>query len=144
MNAPEFKRLDSYKKIASGETPDIPYARLLDTRLVKIGDGKATVIMEAKSPNHSNPIGKLHGGALTSLADYAMGMAYISLLPDSEVFGTVELKVNFLRPIENATLIAEAEVVKNGKTIGLVECTVRTKEGDLVSRAYSTCMRMKA
>ena len=137
-------RLENYKKIASGEAPDIPYAQLLDTRLTKIGDGKATVQMEAKSPAHSNPIGKLHGGALTSLADYAMGMAYISVLPDDEVFGTVELKVNFLRPIENATLIAEAEVVKNGKTIGLVECTVRTSEGALVSRAYSTCMRMKA
>lgn len=137
-------RLDTYKKIASGESPDIPYARLLDTRLVKIGDGKATVTMDAKSPNHSNPIGKLHGGALTSLADYAMGMAYISTLPDDEVFGTVELKINFMRPIENAILIAEAEVVKSGKTLGWVECTVRTKEGALVSRASSTCMRMKA
>ncbi len=140
----KHSRLEGYKKIASGESPDIPYARLLDTRLTSIGDGKATVVMNARSPDHSNPIGRLHGGALTSLADYAMGMAYISVLPDDEVFGTVELKINFLRPIENATLIAEAEVVKNGKQIGLVECTVRTKEGALVSRAYSTCMRMKA
>lgn len=56
-----------------------------------------------------------------------------------ESFTTLELKINFLRPVFEAKLTASARVVQRGRTIGLVECDVTNGEGKPVARASSTC-----
>ena len=55
---------------------------------------------------------------------------------------TLELKINFLKPVWNARLRAEARIVKRGKTVGLVECDVVDENGSLVARASSTCLTL--
>jgi uncharacterized protein (TIGR00369 family) len=50
-------------------------------------------------PQHANPMGTLHGGILCDLADAAMGIAYASTLEEGESFTTLELKINFFKPI---------------------------------------------
>jgi uncharacterized protein (TIGR00369 family) len=92
---------------------------------------------------HANPMGTLHGGILCDVADAAMGMAYASTLEAEETFATLELKINFLKPIWNAKLQAVGRVVQRGRTIGLVECDVLDEEGLLVARATSTCMTLR-
>jgi len=74
--------------------------------------------MLAAGPQHANPMGTLHGGILCDIADAAMGMAFASTLAPEESFTTVELKVNFFRPIWQAQLRAEGTVVQRGRTIG--------------------------
>jgi uncharacterized protein (TIGR00369 family) len=95
------------------------------------------------SRRHANPMGTLHGGILCDLADAAMGMAWASELTDGETFTTLELKINFLRPVWETKLRAEARVVKRGKTVGLVDCDVRDANGDLVAHATSTVMTLR-
>lgn len=92
---------------------------------------------------HSNPMGTLHGGVLCDIADAAMGIAYASTLEDGESFTTLELKINYLKPVWNSTLFAEGRVVRQGKTVGMVECDIRNEKGDLVARASSTCMTLR-
>jgi uncharacterized protein (TIGR00369 family) len=94
--------------------------------------------MEA-GKRHHNPMGTVHGGILCTLADSAMGMAFASTLNDGETFTTLEVKINFLRPVFEETLFAEAKVVHRGRSIGLVDCIVATENGKLVARAVSTC-----
>jgi len=53
-----------------------------------------------------------------------LGIAYASNLNDSESFTTLELKIDFLKPIWNARLRATGRVVKQGRTVGMVECDV--------------------
>jgi Thioesterase superfamily len=60
------------------------------------------------------PMGTLHGGILCDIADATMGMAFASTLAPEESFTTVELKVNFFRPIWQAQLRAEGTVVQRG------------------------------
>jgi uncharacterized protein (TIGR00369 family) len=72
-----------------------------------------------------------------------MGLAYASLLQDDESFTTLELKINFLKPIWLAKLRAVGKVVRMGRTIGLVECDVLDDQGALVARASSTCMTLR-
>jgi acyl-CoA hydrolase len=72
-----------------------------------------------------------------------MGMAYASTLAPGETFTTLELKINFLRPVWNGTLVAAGHVVQSGKTVGLTECDVTDDGGRLVARATSTCMTLR-
>ncbi len=92
---------------------------------------------------HASPLGTMHGGVLCDLADAAMGMAYASQLGPGETFTTLELKINFLRPVWRGRLRAEGRVVNAGRTVGLVECDVRDDKERLVARATSTCMTLR-
>ena len=121
---------------------DVPVARLIGFEAKEIADGHATVILAA-GPQHANPMGTLHGGILCDIADAAMGMAFASTLAPEESFTTVELKINFFRPIWQAQLRAEGTVVQRGRTIGYVECDVTDEENRLVAKAASTCMVLR-
>ena len=133
--------LERIQGILRGEVPPPPVARLVGFTLVSVASGAAVFEMEA-GPQHANPMGTLHGGILCDLADAAMGIAYASTLVEGETFTTLELKINFLKPVWNARLRAEARIVKRGKTVGMVECDVVDEGGSLVARASSTCLTL--
>jgi uncharacterized protein (TIGR00369 family) len=135
------KLIDRVQAMIHGEAPNPPVADLVGFRVVEVGPGRAVFEMEA-GPQHANPMGTLHGGILCDLADGAMGVAYASALEDGESFTTLELKINFFKPIWNARLRAEARIVKRGKTVGMVECDVTDETGSLVARASSTCLTL--
>ena len=88
-------------------------------------------------------MGTLHGGILCDLADVAMGMAYASTLDEGESFTTLELKINFLRPVREADLVADGVVVSRGRTVGLAECAIVDERGRLIAKATSTCMTLR-
>ena len=129
------------EKILSGEASPPPIARLIGFDLVSAGDGASVFEMQADE-RHWNPMGTLHGGILCDIADAAMGFAYATKLEAGESFTTLEIKMNFLRPIWKAKLRAAARIVKKGKKTGLVECNVTDEKGNLVARASSTCMTL--
>jgi len=87
--------------------------------------------------------GTVHGGVLCDIADAAMGIAYAANLNDGESFTTLELKINFLKPVWNSLLRATARVVKQGQTVGLVECDIIDDKDKLVARATGTCMTLR-
>lgn len=116
-----------------------PVADLIGFRVVEMHDGKAVVLLQT-GPQHANPRGALHGGILCDIADAAMGMAYASTLPTGTSFATVELKINFFRPVWNALLRAEAKVVHRGKITGYIECEIKDENERLIAKVGTTCM----
>jgi len=138
----EKNLVDLAKKMINGELPQPPVGQLVGFKLTAIEKGRAVIELEA-TERHANPMGTLHGGILCDIADAAMGMAYASLLDSGESFTTLELKINFLKPIWNAKLQAIGKVVKSGRTVGLVECDVLNEKQQLVARASSTCMTLR-
>jgi uncharacterized protein (TIGR00369 family) len=114
-------------------------AKLIGFRLIAFGGGEATVELNS-GPQHYNPMGTVHGGVLCDIADAAMGMAFASTLDADQSFTTLELKINFLRPVWESNLQAKARVTSRGKTVGLVECDVIDANGRLIARASSTCL----
>jgi uncharacterized protein (TIGR00369 family) len=128
--------------VLRGAMPPPPVARLVGFQVVAVERGRAVVDFEAGEQHH-NPMGTLHGGILCDVADAAMGIAYVSTLEPGETFTTLELKINFLKPIKKAKLRATGRVVKRGRTIGLVECDVIDEQETLVARASSTCMTLR-
>ena len=135
--------LDLAQKTLRGELPPPPVGRLLGFVLKPVEPGRAVFEMEADERHH-NPMGTLHGGVYCDLADAAMGYAYAATLGEGETFTTVELKINFFRPVRQGKLIAEARVVRAGANLGYVECDVKDGEGKLMARAASTCMKLRA
>src|SRR5216683_5825279 len=124
------------------KTNDVAVARLIGFEAKEIADGRALVTLEA-GPQHANPMGTLHGGILCDIGDAAMGLAFASTLAVDESFTTVELKINFFRPVWKAQLKAEGAVVRRGHTIGYVECTITDEENRLIAKAASTCMVLR-
>lgn len=136
------KMLDGIEKVVRGELPAPPVARLIGFRIISARPGEATVELLA-SERHANPMGTLHGGVLCDIADAAMGIAYAATLEEGESFTTLELKINFLKPVWQAKLRAVGRVVKKGRTVGMTECDVIDENEQLVARATSTCLTLR-
>ena len=137
-----MKSIDVFRRMISGELEGPPIGRLLDMRMVEIDEGRAVFVLEA-GPQHASPLGTVHGGIICDVADAAMGCAHASLLDEGETFATIELKINFLKPVWAGRLTAVGTVVKAGRTVGLVECRVTDAGGSLVAYATSTCMTLR-
>ena len=136
------KMLDRIEKVVRGEIPPPPVALLIGFSLTSIQPGRAVIEFEA-GEKHANPMGTLHGGVLCDITDAAMGLAYAAALGEDETFTTLELKINFLKPVWKGKLRAVGKVVKQGRTVGLAECDVMDGQEKLVARASSTCMTLR-
>jgi uncharacterized protein (TIGR00369 family) len=117
-------------------------AKLIGFRLTTLDPDRALVEFEP-GPQHANPMGTLHGGGLCDIADAAMGMAWIAGLAEGESFTTVEMKINFLRPVRGGKLTAEGKVIRRGRTLGYAECEIRDEAGRLVAKTSCTCMTLR-
>jgi len=121
-----------------------PVALLIGFEPVSAERGVAVFRLDARMDKHANPMGTLHGGILCDVADAAMGMACASLLDDGESFTTLELKINYLRPVLDAPVEARARVVHSGKSLVYLECDLVALPAEkLVARASSTCLILR-
>jgi acyl-coenzyme A thioesterase PaaI-like protein len=124
------KMLDDIRMMLSGEISPPPIATLLGFTLTSVEPGEAVIAFEAAT-------------RLCDIADAAMGMAYASTLAEGETFTTLELKINFLKPVWTGRLRAIGRVVKAGQTVVLLECDITDEGKNLVARASSTCMTLR-
>jgi uncharacterized protein (TIGR00369 family) len=121
---------------------EMPVGRLIGFETKESAEGRAVVTLSA-GPQHANPMGTLHGGILCDIADAAMGIAFASTLAPDESFTTIELKINFFRPVWQPALKAEGKVVRRGSSVGYVECEITDEKQRLVAKAASTCMVLR-
>src|SRR5687768_16662701 len=135
--------LENIQRMMRGELPAPPVAGLIGFTVIAAEPGRVTCRMDTRVEKHANPMGTVHGGILCDIADAAMGLSHATLLQEGESFTTLELKMNFLRPIWNSTLTAVGEVVKAGATVSLVECTITDERDRMIARASSTCLTLK-
>jgi uncharacterized protein (TIGR00369 family) len=98
-------------------------ARLLGTEVERIegGIGRARVTVDERL---MHPQMVVHGGVIFTLADTAMSMALMSVIPPQTPFSTIEAKINFLLPVRTGELVAEATVVHQGRSTAVLEATV--------------------
>ncbi|TMR05472.1 PaaI family thioesterase [Actinomadura soli] len=90
----------------------------------------------------SNPLGIVHGGIMSTLLDSAMGCAVHTALPDGAAYTTLELSVNFVRPVplEGGRLVCEGTTVHVGRKLATAEGRVLNESGKLVAHGTTTCM----
>ena len=133
--------LEFLKKVAAGELPRPPISALMDFGLAEIEEGRAVFTVKP-AEFHYNPIGVVHGGLAATLLDSAMGCAVHSTLPAGAGYTTLEVKVNFVRPLtaETGEVRCEAEVIHVGGRTATAEGKVVDASGKLYAHATTTCI----
>jgi acyl-CoA thioesterase len=86
----------------------------------------------------ANGIGVAHGGAIFSPADSAVGMALVGLVNKNENISTLEMKINYLKPLTEGDIIAEAKIVHRGTMTAIGDVEVRDEKGHLIAKGLAT------
>ncbi|MEQ1830941.1 MAG: PaaI family thioesterase [Pirellula sp.] len=87
----------------------------------------------------NNPMGRVHGGVLSVLADTAMGIAFGRTLNENQDFSTIDLHIHFMRPVRGQLLTATGTMVQRGLRIGYVQCNIVDETGRLVANSSCSC-----
>jgi uncharacterized protein (TIGR00369 family) len=133
--------LEFLQKIVAGELPPPPIAALMNFELAELHDGGATFAV-SPAEHHYNPIGVVHGGLAATLLDSAMGCAVHSTLPAGAGYTTLEIKVNFVRPMtaETGRVRCEAKVIHVGGRLATAEGRIVDEAGKLYAHGTTTCL----
>ena len=110
-------------------------------RLVEVDVG--TVAFSC-TPDESayNPIGLIHGGLVCTLLDSVLGCAVQSTLPAGVGYASIEIKVNYVRPVhgDDGELVAYGRLTKPGRRVAFAEGDVRNLDGQVVATASGSCL----
>ena len=140
-NLRKLSGLEFLTRVLAGEFPPPPMARLMNIRLTHVEQGSVT-FTGTPEEYHYNPLGVVHGGMAATLLDSALGCCVNTHLEAGDFYTTLELKVNYLRPItlETGPVRAVATTVHIGRTTALVEGKVFDARDRTYAYASSTCL----
>jgi acyl-CoA thioesterase len=126
---------DAHAGMAPAEDPGVgPFADLLGLRRTAMEAGRCRFEATARL-EHMNPHGVVHGGVVYALVDYAMGGAVTSRLGPGERCATLEIKINYVAPVSEGRLAAEAWVVARTARVAVLEARVQAGGDRLVALA---------
>jgi acyl-CoA thioesterase len=116
----------------SSETPQ-RFSELVGLDFTEMESGYSRGVVEV-TDDLKNPHGVVHGGVLYTMADTGMGAALYTQLAGNEQCATIEVKINYLQPVEDGTVVCETEVVDKGSSVAYLESEL-LNDGDTVARA---------
>ena len=133
--------LEVFEAIFSGELPSPPIGETLDYIPVHMEYGIA-VFQGRPQRRHYNPLGTVHGGWFCTLLDSAVACAIHTTLPAGKAYTTLELKVNMVRALTDATPLvrAEGKIVHVGHQTATAEGRIIGPDGKLYAHATTTCL----
>ena len=142
--ATSISGLDYLRAIKDGRINPPPVAMLVGYKILEIENGYA-VFELSPAEYHYNPFATVHGGILSTLLDTAMTASVLSTLSKGISCSTIEIKVNFIRPVTTDTevLRCEARPIHVGKRLATVEGRLKDKNGKLYAHGISTCVIFK-
>lgn len=132
-SASKEQKLKMMKDVAESS----PFYKTLGIKVVELNNGTAKLEIENIDPLRQ-PAGLIHGGALASLADSAMAMAILSYDLEPRGFATIEMKINYILPVSDGKVIAEAKIVRRGKRVIFGTCDLFNDKNRLVAQAMLT------
>jgi uncharacterized protein (TIGR00369 family) len=127
--------------IIAGALPQPPIGETLGFHLIEAAEGRA-VFEGLPEFRHYNPIGTVHGGFAATLLDSAMACAIFSTMHKGDVWTTLELKLNFVRPLSKDTgaVRAQGRLIHRGRSVATAEGDLKDAAGKLYAHATTTCM----
>jgi uncharacterized protein (TIGR00369 family) len=133
--------LEFMQKVMRGELPPIPMGELIEFRLAEVGEGYAVFTIEPHE-RYYNGLGIAHGGMAATLLDSAMGCAINTLASAGRVFTTLEMNINYIRPMKRETgeVRCEASVVHVGDHFASAKGQIVDREGRLYAHGTTTCI----
>ena len=131
--------LEALRRGMVGEGPRAGWRETVGARIAEVEPGRVVVELDANA-SHRHEGGVVQGGIITQIADAAMGMSLMTEQEEGFANTTIELKINFLRPVVEGRLRAVGRVVELRKTLLFSEADVFDSRDRLVARASSTCL----
>ncbi|MFH2130315.1 MAG: PaaI family thioesterase [bacterium] len=120
----------------------VPFWKLLGMEVVDVKKGWAIVKLPY-SDKLAQPDGVAHGGAIFSPADAAVAIAMLGLIDKSESLLTIEMKINYIKSVNEGDIIAEAKIVHRGSRTAIGDVDVRNSKGELIAKCLATYMIIK-
>jgi uncharacterized protein (TIGR00369 family) len=117
--------------------------QLIGASLQRVEPGAVDILLPYRN-DLTQQHGYIHAGILTTVADSASGYAAYTLMPAGSEVLSVEFKMNLLRPAAGEAFVAEARVLKAGKTLTVTRCDVYGRAADeakLVATMLATMIR---
>jgi uncharacterized protein (TIGR00369 family) len=139
-----FEQRDGLKilrDVIGGELPRPPIYHLTGLRLAEVTAGAATVELPC-SKWLSTSAGTIQGGFTAMLAESAMGAAAFSTVPPGTAVASLDLKVNYLRPVfpDGEPIVAKARIIHQGRTLAVTTVGITNAEGKQVALATGSSM----
>ena len=137
--------LEFMRQLLTGEREPSGMARLMNMRLVEVEEGRAVFAVEPDE-RHYNGLGIAHGGLAATLLDSALGCAINTVMTAGRVFTTLEMKINYVRPMRRETgeVRCEAEVLHAGGRVATAEGRIKDASGKLYAHGTATCMLFRS
>jgi uncharacterized protein (TIGR00369 family) len=115
----------------------IPFVSHLKILTEELAEGRARLSLPVE-PHLKNSLGTVHGGVIMSLLDVALCTAARTLHPESIGVVTIDLSTSFIGGGSGERLLAEARVLKDGRSMSFVEGEAKNPDGSLVAKAIAT------
>jgi uncharacterized protein (TIGR00369 family) len=137
--------LEYMRQLMAGELPPSGMAQLMNFRLVEVSEGRAVFTVKPDE-RHYNGLGIAHGGLAATLLDSALGCAINTMMPPGRIFTTLEMKINYVRPMRRETgeVRCEAAVLHAGARVATAEGRILDEGGKLYAHGTATCMLFRA
>jgi uncharacterized protein (TIGR00369 family) len=144
VEAAELTGLELMQAISKGELPGPSIGAAMNFRMVNVEEGEVTF---AGTPHEGlmNPMGTVHGGWAATLLDSVLACAIHTLCPKGYASTSIDLKVNFVRPIlpSSGRLTARGKVIHPGRQIATSEATLMDENGKLYAHGVQACSIFK-
>jgi len=137
MSEPQLN--PKYTKAISKVVNRSPYFSLISMKIKELEWGTSVLEVEL-GKKHLQPFGYVHGGAIASVIDAATFWAVFPQVRDGMGLTTVEIKANFLAPVQKGKLVVKGRCLKIGKSLALGEAYVNSSEGSLIAHGTATMM----
>jgi len=128
-----------YVEVISEVVNQSPYFALLSMKIKNLEWGAAVLEVDLDE-KHLQPFGNVHGGAIASVMDAAAFWADFPQVKDGMGLTTVEIKVNYLAPVQKGKLVVKGRCIKIGRTLALGEAYINSAEGNLIAHGTATMM----
>lgn len=138
---PKLDGIDYLRKMMAGELPGAPIASHFNMTLAEVEEGTVT-FRSTPNESHYNPIGTVHGGLACTILDSALGCAAHTLLKAGTGYTSIEIKINYLRPIlaDSGPLTCVGRVVKPGRRVTFAEGELMDGAGNVLATASGSLL----
>ena len=133
--------LEFLQRIIAGETPGVPIGDTLGFRVTEVEKG--SIVLAGKPDQRSyNLIGTVHGGWAAAVLDSALALSTLSTLEADQAFTTVDIRINYLRPltVETGEVRAEGRVLQGGRRLAYCEARLTDSAGKLIAHGTGSCL----
>jgi len=140
----QLSGLEFFQRVVAGQFEPPPMVALLGFRMTEVELGRVTFVGTPTEAVY-NGAGVAHGGYAATMLDSAMGCAINTTAPVGKWFTTLELKINYMRPltVEVGQVRCEATVLHSGKRVAMAEARIVDSTGKIHAHGTTTCISVE-